>query len=206
MSTSVLSAIVLAAGFSRRMGDENKLLLPFGQHSVLQETLSQVCASNVAEVILVSGFQSTAIVNSLDTSGITIISSKNFHEGMTRSIQQGVRAAANTSKGYMICLGDMPLIQTREYNLLLEAFGEEYRKNPETIILAEFQGRRGQPVTFSAHYQQAILDHREMNGCKTIIENNEGNVFTVEMPGDNICRDIDTPAEYQNALSIKRSS
>lgn len=204
MSNPAISAIVLAAGFSRRMGDANKLLLPFGQHAVLQETLSQVCASHVAEVILVTGFQSADLAKEIDTSRVTMTASKNFHEGMTRSIQQGVRATAESSKGYMICLGDMPLIQTMEYNLLLAAFEKEYHQNPQTIILAEFQGRRGQPVTFSAHYRQAILDHEKMNGCKEIIEDNYENVFTVEMPGESIFRDIDTTTDYRKAIKIKR--
>ncbi len=204
MSNPAVSAIVLAAGFSSRMGDENKLLLPFGQHSVLQETLSQLCASNVAEVILVSGFQSSTVLNSLDTSRITITSCKNYYEGMTRSIQQGVRAVADTSEGYMICLGDMPLIQKAEYNLLIEAFGKAYRNSPQTIILAESQGRRGQPVTFSTHYREAILNHQEMNGCKGIIEDNYGNVTTVEMAGDSILCDIDTIADYRNILKSRR--
>ena len=53
--TQLVTAIVLAAGLSRRMGNENKLLLPFGNSTILGTTLTQILNAQLGETLLVLG-------------------------------------------------------------------------------------------------------------------------------------------------------
>ena len=53
----MMTAIVLAAGLSRRMGEANKLLLPFGKKTVLETTLDNILSSNIEVVLIVIGHE-----------------------------------------------------------------------------------------------------------------------------------------------------
>ena len=60
-----VTAIVLAAGLSRRMGNENKLLLPFGDSTILGTTLTQILNAQLGETFLVLGHEAAAVLQSL---------------------------------------------------------------------------------------------------------------------------------------------
>src|SRR5258706_1708260 len=98
----MLSAIVLAAGSSRRMGNKNKLMLPYKGKTVLIHTVENILAAGFEEVIVVTGFESALVGKALRWLPVRFAHNPRFEEGMTGSIQTGVRAA--TGKGYMICL------------------------------------------------------------------------------------------------------
>jgi molybdenum cofactor cytidylyltransferase len=55
-----ISGIVLAAGKSSRVG-QNKLLLPFKNHTVLEEVLFQLSRSQVEDVLVITGFERNRI-------------------------------------------------------------------------------------------------------------------------------------------------
>ena len=60
----MMTAIVLAAGLSRRMGEVNKLLLPFGKKTILETTLDNILSSNIEVVLIVIDRKSTRLNSS----------------------------------------------------------------------------------------------------------------------------------------------
>lgn len=201
----MLSAIVLAAGSSRRMGAANKLLLPYKGRTIIAHTVECILAAGIQEVIVVTGHDSEQIQHALTPLPVRLIHNPQHEEGMTGSIQTGIRAATqpatqtapSESRGYMICLSDMVLITPPEYTLLATSFDTHYKTDPRCIILPEYQGRKGNPVIFSSVHRDAILLHKEKEGCKNIVRTNASHVHPVQMPFDHILRDIDFPADYQ---------
>ena len=103
-----ITAIVLAAGFSSRMG-KCKLDLPFKSHTIIEEVLWQLSKTSVEEVFVVTGHYKNRIDNLLSNrADISIVHNPNYALGMTSSIQCGIKEAAKNSSGYLICLGDLP--------------------------------------------------------------------------------------------------
>jgi len=192
----MLSAILLAAGSSRRMGNANKLLLPYQGKPLLYSTAEQILASGIDEMIVVTGHDQTAVTEALHPLPVRITHNPNHEEGMTSSIQAGVRIARG--KGYMICLSDMVLITSEEYALLQQAFKEHYLSDDHCIIQPGYKGEKGNPVIFSSAYRSAILQHPEKEGCRQILRSNTTHIVPVHMPTDHILRDIDYPDEYQS--------
>jgi len=121
----MLTVIVLAAGMSRRMGPKNKLLLPFQGKTMLETTLDQLRELQDAEIVVVLGHEAVQIQPLLENLEVKVVLNPDYTCGMTSSIQAGVRAAAERSDGFMICLSDMPLIQTVSYRQLADAFLEK---------------------------------------------------------------------------------
>jgi molybdenum cofactor cytidylyltransferase len=194
----MLSAIVLAAGSSRRMGNKNKLMLPYKGKTVLIHTVENILAAGFEEVIVVTGFEAALVGKALRWLPVRFAHNPRFEEGMTGSIQTGVRAA--TGKGYMICLSDMVLITPGEYLLLKDVFERRYRKDERCICLPEYKGEKGNPVIFSSFHREAILQHPEKEGCKGIVRAHPEHEYRVNMPSENILMDMDDPGQYESLV------
>ena len=186
-----VSAIILGAGLSRRMGTENKLFLPVDGKAMIECVIEKVQASKAEEILIVGSHLSMDRLARFRDQRTTLIDNPDYENGMTSSIQAGVRKA--TGDGYLICLGDQPTIQERTYDRLIDAF----QKNPETIILPYYERVKGNPVLFPKTYRQAILSHPALEGCKEIIQKHRQHVLEVEVRDPGILLDVDTKEDYR---------
>ena len=190
------SAILLAAGRSRRMGKENKLLLPLAGKPLLVHMLENLEASAVDEIIVVTGYDADA-VGSVLPGRVRIVHNPNHLQGMTSTIQQGVRACAADTSGYLICLSDTPFIQAEDINQIIAAYPVAMNHTPNPIIIPHYAGHKGHPKLFASHYTKAILQHPDPEGLKQLFHTYAESVIPVAMDSDRILRDIDTPEMYQ---------
>lgn len=192
----MVTAIILAAGESRRMGAQNKLLLPLNGKAVIEHVVDHVLESAAGEAIVVLGHEADRIKEQLKTKPVRFVMNHEFHLGMTTSICAGVAAASPQSEGFMICLSDLPFISTQEFTQLIRAFEIASTESKKSIVVPMHQGRRGNPVIFSARFKEEILAHKALQGCKGLIKQHPEAVLEVEIAVDNILKDIDTIADY----------
>lgn len=190
----MVSAIVLAAGLSSRMGKENKLLLPWKNKTIIETVTDALLKANLEEIIVVTGHEATKIKSLFKNTPVKIIENQNYINGLTTSIQCGVGYAKGN--GYMLCLADMININANEYSLLKESFEIQYRQTEKGIVLPRFKNEKGNPVIFSSYYKQTILNHKNRNGCKEIINANQEHISWVDMDTDHVLLDIDYPEDY----------
>jgi molybdenum cofactor cytidylyltransferase len=193
----MISAIVLAAGESKRMGAENKLLLPFEGKPLIEHIVRTVQASDADEVMVVVGHEAERVRAALAGCDVRIVQNEHYREGMTTSIHAGVSAVAAEAEGLMICLSDLPLIEPHELNHLIHAFKQALAEDSAVIAVPVYQGQRGNPVLFAAQYKAEILGHKGLSGCKGVVKQNLNHVRHIEMPTDHILHDIDTQADYR---------
>jgi len=190
----MVSAILLAAGSSRRMGDINKLLLPWQDQPVITSTTSNLLAAGLQEIIVVTGYEAPRIVDALKGLPLQFVHNPAYEEGMTSSIRSGVRQAAGD--GYMICLADMVMISSAEYSQLASAWEKRYSLDDHCIGIPEYQGQKGNPVILPATLRENILSHPEKEGCRDLVRLHQAHQFRIEMPTDHILKDIDRPEDY----------
>lgn len=191
----MISAILLAAGSSVRMGAVNKLLLPWQDATIVAATTTRLLTAAPGEIIVVTGHQAPEIRKALHALPVHFIHNPSFATGLTSSIRTGVGIARG--EGYMICLADMVLITPEEYALLFTAFQHQHFLDDRCIILPDFKDTIGNPVIFSAAYRSDILNHPENEGCKTLVRSNKTHHLRVTMPSDHVLRDIDYPDDYK---------
>jgi molybdenum cofactor cytidylyltransferase len=191
----MLTAIVLAAGSSKRMGAENKLLLSHKSKTIIETTILQILDAPINEVIVVTGFEADKITMTIQYLPVKIIYNINSKKGMTTSIQKGIESAKGN--GYMICLADMLAITAAEYNQLQTFFEECLRKDEQCICIPRFNNEKGNPVIFSSSYKEEILKHADMEGCKTIVQTNKQHIHWLDMETDHILQDLDYPKDYK---------
>ena len=194
------SAIVLAAGLSTRMGEQNKLLMQWKGKPVLEITVTKLLASNVNEVIVVTGHEAGKAEAAVAHLPVQVVYNALYHQGMTSSIQCGVEKAKGD--GYMICLADMLMITGEEYRFLVNHFENALALNPQCICVPRHQGTKGNPVFFSSYYKKAMLQHTEPEGCKSIVQANQLNVYWIDMPTNHILQDMDYPGDYERLENL----
>ena len=190
----MITAIILAAGFSSRM-KTNKLALQYGPTTVLNHVILELVKSKVDEIIVVTSREE-------NIEGVKSVVNPHPEKGMTSSIQTGVEASSGKTQGYMICLADMVKLTSDDYTFLAEKFEKANTQNPSCILLPRFNGERGNPVIFSSKYKSDILHHEDPEGCKGIIKQDPDQIVWIDMNNDAVLVDMDTPEDY-NRLSQK---
>ena len=198
----MISAVILAAGESRRMGKQNKLLLPIGGEALLVKLVASVCASDVGQVLVVIGHEAEKIRRELNELPLNFVYNPNFSEGMTTSIKYGVKVASHECDGLLICLGDMPFINTSEINKLIHAYVKNRIKGEGLIVVPVFKRQRGNPVLFSIEFRNDILEHKKESGCKEVIMKNSDSVMEIEMDDEKMLLDVDTMEDYQSVSDL----
>ncbi len=198
----MISCVLLAAGLSSRMEGENKLLMSLEGKTILAHTLEALIASDAGEVIVVLGYQTKEIQSFIDSNNYAVktVYNRNFAEGMTSSIKAGVEITSSETDGIMICLADMPFIKPNEYNQIIKGLKQAMKSNPDTIVVPYYNGKRGNPVIFSATYKSEILNHEKLEGCKGLIKSYPQNVREINLTSKFITLDIDTQEEFESAL------
>ena len=195
-----ISAIVLAAGESRRMG-ETKQLLDVGGKPLLQNILDRIRQTEVDEVILVLGHEAERIQKKVSTTGAKVVLNPDYGQGMITSIRRGLQALDPRSEGFFIVLGDQPGIEPKVYNLLIQEFRTCFPR--KTILLPTYKGKRGHPALFSVKYRPEAFRIEGDRGFRDVLEMYPQEVFLVELESESIVNDLDTPQDYQNFIGKK---
>ncbi len=192
-----ISAIFLAAGSSRRMGEQNKLLLPYAQITLVRHCFQELQKSSIDEIVVVTGFEQDQIATQLEGLCEKFTHNQAHKTGMTSSIQTGIKSLH--ADAYMVCLSDMPFLRSNDYNTILQAFKIAYNDQP-LIIQPMVNERRGNPAIFSHHFKKDILKHKEPEGCRAIIQQNKEILQLVKLDNPDAFKDIDTPKDYDGLV------
>lgn len=196
----MISAIVLAAGLSSRMG-ALKQLLPFGNHAVIEQVVSVLASSSVGEIVVVLGHRQEEIANILSKWDVRTTVNPRYAEGMLSSIQHGWAAVNPHAEGVMHVLGDQPQLEAGVVRGLIAA----YRTSSAGILVPEFGGQRGHPIMLAARYRREILALGEDATMRDILRAHAAEVQTVPVQTDSILRDMDTWVEYEREIRYLES-
>lgn len=178
------------------MGEENKLLLPFRESTVLENVVEVVCASSIEDVIVVTGHQDRQIRDALSSHRVRIAYNPEFEDGLSTSIRRGVLASVPETDSFMICMGDMPFITELTIRRLIEL--SDAAELP-SIVVTTFEGRRGHPVVFDSVFRPELMKLQGDAGAKSILEAHPEAVVEVEVRDSHVLEDIDTWESYTAA-------
>ena len=193
-----VSAILLAAGEAKRIG-RPKLLMPFGGGTVLERTLDNLLTSKVDEVIVVLGPRAEVIKQVIADRQVKVVVNPDYHLGMSTSLITGLSLVDDRAQRIMIALADQPLIYGDTYDRLIEAS----LSCDKGIIVPVYQGRRGNPIIFSAKYKQELIKLKGDVGGRQIVRQYPDDIFEVAVHSEGINLDINTMYDYLRLLSDK---
>jgi molybdenum cofactor cytidylyltransferase len=191
-SRAQISAVLLAAGESRRMGDTNKLELSIAGVPLIRHMAQTLLASSLQEIIVVVGHQSDRMRQLLDGLAVTIVDNEVYQQGQMTSVYAGLQAL-QPCEGVMICLTDQPLLTSRDIDQLSTVF---INRNRGSVLVPMYHGKRGNPIILAYQHRKAILAGDRKLGCKRLIEHNPELVTAIEMENDHTVVDMDTLDDY----------
>jgi len=192
----VISAIVLAAGMSRRMG-RPKLLLPLGDELAIQRVVRTVTGSTVDETIVVVGHRRAEMEDALKQFPARVVYNPDYAQGeMLSSIQTGLRAASAQATAALIVLGDQPGISTAVIDRIVTAL----RAHGDQICLPTYGGRRGHPIGLPRRFWSEVLALGWDASLRDVIRRHREDIMEVAVPDEAVLIDMDTPEDYERAL------
>ena len=194
-----ISATILAAGSSQRMGD-NKLLLPFQDNTLINVVCKTIIDSYLKPVFVVTGFENKKVLESLPKSIDKIIYNEDWSRGIATSINKAISSLPNNIDGNMIVLGDMPLVTVKTINKLHQVF---LNNNGNKIIYADYLGKQANPVIFPRKFFDEILHLNGDRGCKKIIYKNRKSSIGVPIDSSEVIFDCDTKDDYSDLVLMK---
>jgi molybdenum cofactor cytidylyltransferase len=186
----MVSAIILAAGKSTRMG-EPKALLKFGKQSFLETSIANFRAADIENIIVVLGHNAEIILQNVNPSLAQFVINHNYQLGQFSSFQVGIRKLQPEAEGVFLALADQPQIGVSVIAQIVNAF----YKNPERIVIPVFNGKRGHPPIFPKRLFSEILSSPPSQITSDVIRSNSELVYEVQIDDVRILRDIDTKEE-----------
>jgi len=189
----MISAILLAAGQSKRMTGENKLTKEIKGSPLIKHSIKNILATSIDELIIVLGYQKEIVEKLIDKNEkIKFVFNKDFESGMASSIKTGLNNLSEKTEAFFICLGDMPMVSHDIYNQLIKS------KNNKEIIVPTYKGQQGNPVLFNKSMKEKILDITGDAGAKKIFELNKDKILNLEINDQNITKGFDTQDNFNS--------
>jgi molybdenum cofactor cytidylyltransferase len=191
MTTRTYAAIVLAAGFSSRMG-EYKPLLTIGGETLVNRVISLFLNNNV-DVILVTGWRREELISGIDLRGITIIENRDYKKGMFTSVLAGIGHLQPEHKAFFVMPVDIPLVRPATIRQMIK----EAVRQPENVLYPVFGRVRGHPTLIPRSLIPEIKGWQKDGGLKAVLHNHEDMAREVTVADSYILLDVDTPEEYE---------
>ncbi len=188
-----LDTIIMASGLSRRMGC-NKLLLPLGKSTVVEQFLGRFPYGLFQKVIFVYGDRQVAAI--ADRYPVILCHNQDPQAGKSHSIQLGL-SMSTAEDGIMFAVADQPLLTGTTIQILVEMF---YRQDCKKIIVPEVAGRPANPVIFPAACRREFAELQGDSGGRRLIVKEPERICSVPFAAGEDFSDVDTPESYQNIL------
>jgi len=187
-----ISAIILSAGFSSRI-NVFKPLLKINERTFLEEIVFKL-EDIVSEIVVVLGYKSDEILNTVNLKSAKFVLNENYEKGMFSSLKQGILEIQD-GNAFLLNPVDCPLVKKQTYKQIVEF----WQKNPEKIIIPQYENKKGHPAIFPAWSTDEILKYPDNTpgGVRNFIERNFSSVELFKTDDRGVIIDIDTIEDYK---------
>jgi molybdenum cofactor cytidylyltransferase len=189
-------AIILAAGYSSRMG-ELKPLLPIGNKTVIENVIHAFKKAGIEDIRVVLGYQAHRIIPLLEKIKVRVLHNSEFEKGMFSSVQTGVRSMQHDSiDGFFLIPADYPLIKSESIKKLAEVFLTSKSK----LIYPCYHKAKGHPPIISGKLIDEILGFDEPGGLRKLLERYQEDSKDLDLEDRYILMDMDTISDYERII------
>lgn len=185
-------AVILAAGESRRMG-RPKLLLPFGQETIIQTVIRNVVASSVDRTLVVLGAQRRDIEEKIRGFAVKKVFNRKYPKGMFSSVLCGLGSLPRSARAAVLVLADQPGIPAGVIDSLVASF----RRDKKGLVVPVYRKRRGHPLLLDLKYRREVEMLPPDIGLRGLLRMHPEDILEVRVSCPEILRDIDSPGDYR---------
>jgi putative nucleotidyltransferase with HDIG domain len=189
---ATIAAIVLAAGFSSRMG-AFKPLLPFGERTVIDHVVTNLRAAGVERIHVVTGFEADALAPELTRLGVMRAHNPDFAAGMFSSVRAGVASLPPDVDAFLLAPVDVPLLRPSTIARVLRAAATR----DSTVVYPTFRGKRGHPPLVRRTLFAEILSSYDGGGLRALLARHEDAASDVAVFDWGCLVDMDQRDDYR---------
>ena len=195
-----IGAIVLAAGYSSRMG-QFKPLLPFAGSTVLQRAIGLFKSAGVDNIVVVLGHRAGELKAITKKAGARWVVNPKFAQGMFTSVREGARSIGSSVSGCFVLPGDMPSVRSSTIRSLADAFLSQSC----SIAYPCFEKRRGHPPLIARHVLEEAVSDEESGPLFSLLERHSKQAIDVPVADAAVVMDMDTYADYLAHVAMAAS-
>jgi molybdenum cofactor cytidylyltransferase len=194
----MISAVLLAAGESRRMGDF-KQLLPFGGKTFVECCAENLLKSSIGELIIVTGHRESEVRSAIGNRTVRFIHNAEYRAGMASAIKRGVRGVSENARAFIIALVDQPQVGANVIDRLIETYEQSY----PLVVVPSYDGKTGHPILFDLSLRAEILGMDSEQGLRQVVRAHAERIRSVEVSTAGILEDCDLPEDYERMMKVE---
>ncbi len=188
----MISAIILAAGLSSRMGIP-KQLLKLGGKTMVGIVTENVLASKVDEVLVVTGHREQEIRAAIGELPAKILFNPHYAQGQGTSLALGAGAINAGASAFLVFMADQPLISASLINMVID----EFKKRSCLALRPVYQGKPGHPVILDCALRAEAAALKGDEGLRKVLKQLGSRVEYLPVQDESAIFDIDTPETYE---------
>jgi len=190
----MIKGILLAAGQSKRLKNENKLFKIFKNKPLIQHSLNAVQNSKIKKIIIVLGYQYKESKKKIKKNKKIIFThNKNYKNGMSSSIKAGLKKISKRDKGFIILQSDMPFVKTSDINKIYNSI---IRKK-YLVHALKYKNRIGNPIGFDISFLNKIKKIKGNIGAKYIVKRLKNSTNYIKVSSEKVFKDFDKASDFR---------
>ncbi|MCL4561157.1 MAG: nucleotidyltransferase family protein [Chloroflexi bacterium] len=171
-----------------------KMLLPWGQTTVLGQVVATLSKAELGEILVVGGGMSMEIAAGLDGTPARLVLNPDYANGeMLSSLQVGLANLNGDCQAALIVLGDQPQIELIVVQAVLRVWDQE----PGSLVVPSYKLRRGHPWLLPRSMWAEIFSLQAPATLRDFLNAKGVEIHYVPVDTPSIHIDLDTPEDYR---------
>ena len=191
----MIKAILLAAGQSKRMKSENKLIKLYKNKPLINYSLNVLTKSKVNKIIIVLGHQFKEVKKIIKKNKKIIFTyNKNYKKGMASSIKIGLKKISKNDKGFIIVQSDMPFVKQSDINKICRSINSKRF----LIHALKYKNRVGNPIGFDSSLIKKFKKIKGQFGAKFMVKRLKNRTNFIKTMSIKSFKDFDKASDFRS--------
>ena len=191
----MIKAILLAAGQSKRMKSENKLIKLYKNKPLINYSLNVLTKSKVNKIIIVLGHQHKELKKIIKKNKKIIFTyNKNYQKGMASSIKNGLKKISKKDKGFIVAQSDMPFVKQSDINKICRSINSK----KFLVHALKYKNRVGNPIGFDSSLIKKFKNIKGQFGAKFMVKRLKNRTNFIKTMSIKSFKDFDKASDFRS--------
>ena len=191
----MIKAILLAAGQSKRMKSENKLIKLYKNKPLINYSLNVLKKSKVNKIIIVLGHQHKEVKKIIKKNKKIIFTyNKNYKKGMASSIKTGLKKISKNDKGFIVAQSDMPFVKQSDINKICRSINSK----KFLVHALKYKNRVGNPIGFDSSLIKKFKNIKGQFGAKFMVKRLKNRTNFIKTKSIKSFKDFDKASDFRS--------
>ena len=189
----MIKTILLAAGQSKRLKNENKLIKKFKGKHLINHVLKSLLKSKINKIIIVLGFQNKHLKKIIiKNKKIIYVINKKFKLGISTSIKSGIKKISKKDEGFLIAQADMPFVKSSDINRIYNSI----KRKKSLVHVLSYKNKIGNPIGFDISLLKKFKKIKGDVGAKFMVKKLKRNTNFIKVSSNKIFKDFDLKKDF----------